>query len=98
MARESQRPGGEKPGQWPLADTRVHQRREKPPAASIASDRQRQNHTAGGRTLSADLLKQTYADVAQQARGMQTRYLPAMQEKARTLDGGQVLALVRGGR
>lgn len=52
---------------------------------------------AGGRTLSTEMLKQTYADVIQQARGMQSQYLPAMQEKARTLDAGKVMALVRGG-
>ena len=67
-------------------------------ASTYALGHVAKRYYAGGRTLSADLLKQTYADVAQQARGMQTRYLPAMQEKARTLDGGQVLALVRGGR
>lgn len=52
---------------------------------------------AGGRTLSTEMLKQTYADVVQQAKGMQSQYLPAMQEKARTLDAGKVMALVRGG-
>ncbi len=50
---------------------------------------------AGGRTLSTQMLKEAYASVTQEAQGLQTRYLPAMQEKARTLDAGQVLAMVR---
>ena len=51
---------------------------------------------AGGRTLSTAMLKEAYEKMAQEARGMQGRYLPAMQEKARTLDAGKVLAMVRG--
>lgn len=51
---------------------------------------------AGGRTLSAQVLKDTYAGIAQQAQGLYGGYLPAMQDKARTLDAGKVLALVRG--
>jgi uncharacterized protein (DUF697 family) len=52
---------------------------------------------AGGRTLSTAMLKEAYEKMAQEARAMQGRYLPAMQEKARTLDAGKVLAMVRGG-
>jgi uncharacterized protein (DUF697 family) len=51
---------------------------------------------AGGRTLSTAMLKEAYEKMAQEARGLQGRYLPAMQEKARTLDAGKVLAMVRG--
>lgn len=51
---------------------------------------------AGGRTLSTQMLKEAYASVAREAQGLQGRYLPAIQEKARTLDAGQVLAMVRG--
>ncbi|MDN8613488.1 YcjF family protein [Variovorax ginsengisoli] len=52
---------------------------------------------AGGRQLSTEMLKGAYASVIQEAQGLQTRYLPAMQEKARTLDPRQVLSMVRGG-
>ena len=52
---------------------------------------------AGGRKLSTQMLKDAYAGVMQEAQGLQTRYLPAMQEKARTLDAKQVLSMVRGG-
>ncbi|MDM0070182.1 TerB family tellurite resistance protein [Variovorax sp. J31P207] len=52
---------------------------------------------AGGRQLSTEMLKGAYASVMQEAQGLQARYLPAMQEKARTLDPRQVLSMVRGG-
>lgn len=52
---------------------------------------------AGGRTLSTSMLKEAYEKMAQEAQGLQGRYLPAMQEKARSLDAGKVLAMVRGG-
>ncbi len=51
---------------------------------------------AGGRQLSTQMLKEAYASVTQEAQGLQARYLPAMQEKARTLDAGKVLSMVRG--
>jgi uncharacterized protein (DUF697 family)/tellurite resistance protein len=51
---------------------------------------------AGGRTLSTQMLKDAYANVTQEAKGLQTQYLPAIQDKARTLDAGKVLAMVRG--
>jgi uncharacterized protein (DUF697 family)/tellurite resistance protein len=50
----------------------------------------------GGRTLSAQVLKDAYATITGQAQGLQDRYLPAIREKARTLDGTQLLNLVRG--
>ncbi|RYZ03301.1 MAG: GTPase [Comamonadaceae bacterium] len=51
---------------------------------------------AGGRTLSAQMLKDAYASVAQEAQGLQGRYLPQIQERARTLDASKVLSMVRG--
>ena len=51
---------------------------------------------AGGRTLSTQMLKEAYASVAKEGQGLQTRYLPAIQEKARTLNPSQILSMVRG--
>ncbi|MBK1712828.1 YcjF family protein [Rubrivivax gelatinosus] len=51
---------------------------------------------AGGRTLSAELLRQSYTDLLQQARGLQAQYGPQIQQQARTLDTTKVMALVRG--
>ena len=51
--------------------------------------------TQAGRTLS-QMLKDTYTSVMQDGQQLQGKYLPAIQEKARTLDAGKVLAMVRG--
>lgn len=65
-------------------------------AATYALGHVAKRYYAGGRTLSTQMLKDAYASVAAEAQGLQGRYLPAMQEKARGLDAGKVLALVRG--
>ncbi|MEH3086329.1 MAG: DUF533 domain-containing protein [Xylophilus ampelinus] len=51
---------------------------------------------AGGRTLSAPALKQAFSGLLGEAQQLQSRYLPAIQEKARTVDVQQVLSMVRG--
>jgi uncharacterized protein (DUF697 family) len=51
---------------------------------------------AGGRVLSAQMLKDAYAGTLQQAQGLQAQYLPAMREQARTIDTGKLLSMVRG--
>jgi uncharacterized protein (DUF697 family)/tellurite resistance protein len=51
---------------------------------------------AGGRVLSTEMLKGAFASITQEAQGLQARYLPAMQDKARTLDTGKLLSMVRG--
>lgn len=53
---------------------------------------------AGGRVLSAQLLKDSYGSLLGQAQGLQQQYLPQMQAQARSLDVGKVMAMVRGGR
>jgi uncharacterized protein (DUF697 family)/tellurite resistance protein len=50
----------------------------------------------GGRKLSSETLRTTYANCLSQARSIQQDYLPAMQQKAATLDTGTILNLVRG--
>ena len=51
---------------------------------------------AGGRTLSTQMLQEAFASISSQAQGLQGRYLPQMQEQARTMDVGKVLSMVRG--
>jgi uncharacterized protein (DUF697 family) len=51
---------------------------------------------AGGRTLSTQMLQEAYAGITREAQGLQGRYLPQMQQQARSLDAGKVLAMVRG--
>jgi uncharacterized protein (DUF697 family) len=65
-------------------------------AATYALGHVAKRYYAGGRVLSAQMLKEAYARMTQEAQGLQGRYLPAIQERARTLDAGRVLAMVRG--
>jgi len=65
-------------------------------AATYALGHMAKRYYAGGRTLSAQMLKDSFSSVVQEGKGLQTQYLPAIQEKARTLDAGKVLSLVRG--
>ena len=66
-------------------------------AATYALGHVAKRYYAGGRTMSTQMLKDAYASIAAEAQSLQGRYVPAMQEKARGLDAGKVLALVRGG-
>ncbi|MDP9931807.1 uncharacterized protein (DUF697 family)/tellurite resistance protein [Variovorax paradoxus] len=65
-------------------------------ASTYALGHVAKRYYAGGRTLSTQMLKDSFSNVVQEGKGLQTQYLPAIQEKARTLDAGKVLALVRG--
>lgn len=51
---------------------------------------------AGGRTLSTQMLQEAYASISTEAKDLQGRYLPQMQQQARTMDMGKVLSMVRG--
>lgn len=66
-------------------------------ASTYALGHVAKRYYAGGRTFSADMLKQAYESVVQEGRALQGEYLPAMREKARTLDPAKLLAMVRGG-
>jgi uncharacterized protein (DUF697 family)/tellurite resistance protein len=65
-------------------------------AATYALGHVARRYYAGGRMLSAQMLKDTYTSVVQQAQGLYSQHLPAIQERARTLDAGKVMAMVRG--
>ena len=49
----------------------------------------------GGRSFSTAVLKDTYTDLLGEAKNMQAQYLPAILEKARTINVAQVLEEVR---
>lgn len=51
---------------------------------------------AGGRTLSAQMLKDAYAGTLQEAQSLKDRYLPEIQARAKTLDPRSLLSMVRG--
>jgi len=46
--------------------------------------------------LAEEMLQEAFASISSQAQGLQGRYLPQMQEQARTMDVGKVLSMVRG--
>jgi uncharacterized protein (DUF697 family) len=55
-----------------------------------------QNYYAGGRILTGPDLKKLVGPLQSQARELHTRYLPAIQERAKTLDSAAIFSLVRG--
>lgn len=65
-------------------------------ASTYALGHVAKRYYAGGRTLSTQMLKEAFSGVMKEGQGLQAQYLPAIQEKARTLDAGKVLSLVRG--
>lgn len=60
-------------------------------ATTYALGRVARQYYAGGRSLSTDSLKQAFSGVLNEARQLQTRYLPDIQQKSRTLDVAQVM-------
>ena len=65
-------------------------------AATYALGPVAKHYYAGGRTLSTQMLKESYASTVQEAQSLRTRYLPDIQAKAKTLDMRSVLSMVRG--
>jgi len=65
-------------------------------AATYALGHVAKRYYAGGRALSTQMLKEAYASISSEAQGLQGRYLPQMQQQARTMDVGKVLSMVRG--
>lgn len=65
-------------------------------AATYALGLVAKRYYAGGRTFSTQMLKESYAQAMQEAKGLQGKYLPAMQEQAKSLDTAKIMAMVRG--
>jgi uncharacterized protein (DUF697 family)/tellurite resistance protein len=61
-------------------------------ASTYALGHMAKRYYAGGRTLSGEALKAAFSDVLADAKGLQSRYVGEIREKARTLDAGKVLA------
>ncbi len=64
-------------------------------ATTYALGQLARRYYGGGRQMSTALLQQTYQGLLQDARGVQQRYLPQVEQRARTLDASQVIDLVR---
>ncbi|MCM8611307.1 DUF533 domain-containing protein [Accumulibacter sp.] len=66
-------------------------------ASTYALGHVARRYYAGGRSLSTQTLRDSFERVLGEAKGLQTRYLPEIQARARSLDTAQVLDLVRRG-
>lgn len=66
-------------------------------AATYALGHVANQYYATGRTLSTQMLKDAYSHTMQKGKNLHASYLPQIQERARTLDTAQILAMVRGG-
>lgn len=64
-------------------------------ATTYALGQVARRYYAGGRTMSTAVLRDTFQSLLGPAREMQARYLPQIQQKAATLDAGQIMNLVR---
>ncbi|ART50886.1 GTPase [Acidovorax carolinensis] len=65
-------------------------------ATTYALGQVARRYYAGGRTMSTAMLRDTFQNLLGPAKQLQTQYLPQIQQKAATLDAGQILAMVRG--
>jgi len=50
---------------------------------------------AGGRTMNAQMLKEAFDGMVQEARGLQQRYQPQIEQQARTIDVNRIVQMVR---
>lgn len=66
-------------------------------ATTYALGQVAKRYYAGGRTMSTALLQETFQSLLTPAKQLQQQYLPQMEQKAQSLDMGQVMSLVRGG-
>lgn len=66
-------------------------------ATTYAIGRVAQRYYAGGRTLDAAMLKQTFNELLAEARGMAPRYQNDIEQAARTIDTRNLVSLVRQG-
>lgn len=64
-------------------------------ASTYALGHVARHYYAGGRTLSAQMLRDAFNDMLGEARNLQSRYLPEMQAQARTLDVRQIMRAVQ---
>lgn len=66
-------------------------------ATTYALGQLAKRYYAGGRQMSTALIQQTYQSLLGQAKQLQGQYSPEIEHKARTLDAGQVMQMVRSG-
>ncbi|MBL8309001.1 MAG: GTPase [Burkholderiales bacterium] len=67
-------------------------------ASTYALGQLAMRYYGSGRSMSTDVLKQTFDDLLGPAKAMQARYVPQIEEKARGLNMGSVMDMLRGSR
>ena len=65
-------------------------------ATTYALGQLAKRYYAGGRVMSTAVLRDTFQNLLGPARQMQAQYLPQIQQKAASLDAGQIMAMMRG--
>ena len=65
-------------------------------ATTYALGQVAKSYYASGRTMSTALLRETFESLLGPAKQMQAQYLPQIQQKASTLDMGQVMSMIKG--
>jgi uncharacterized protein (DUF697 family)/tellurite resistance protein len=64
-------------------------------ATTYALGQVAKRYYAGGRTMSTQVLKDAYASLLVQGRGLQAQYAPQIEQQARTVDVGKIVQMVR---
>jgi uncharacterized protein (DUF697 family)/tellurite resistance protein len=64
-------------------------------ASTYALAQLAKRYYGGGRTMSTDTLKQTFDQLMTPAKELQAKYLPQIQEKARSVNMGDVMAMIK---
>ena len=65
-------------------------------ATTYALGQVARRYYGGGRTMSTAMLRDTFQNLLEPAKQMQSQYLPQIRQQAESLDMGRVLAMVRG--
>lgn len=65
-------------------------------ATTYALGQVAKRYYAGGRVMSTAVLQQTFQQLLEPAKRLQSQYMPQIEQTARGLDAGKVMALVRG--
>jgi uncharacterized protein (DUF697 family)/tellurite resistance protein len=64
-------------------------------ATTYALGQVARQYYAGGRTMNAQRLKDAYASMVGQARGLQAQYMPQIEQQARTVDISRIVQMAR---
>jgi uncharacterized protein (DUF697 family)/tellurite resistance protein len=65
-------------------------------ASTYALGQLAKRYYGGGRTMSTEVLKQTFDQLLTPAKELQSKYVPQIQEKARNVNMGDVMAMIKG--